>query len=110
MNGKDKLGWLKALAVSRKFWALLIVAITAVVLYVQGAIDAEALITTLVALGGFLVTTIAAEDVAEKVGRPRPNGAARGIPSVTHPIGEVVEPERVTFTVTNDVPGRWRGE
>ena len=61
------LEWLKALLVSRKFWLAFIATLVAVVLYIQGAIDAETLVNAIVALMVVLVGSIAAEDVASKL-------------------------------------------
>lgn len=62
---------MNGLLTSRKFWLALIVAISASVLYIQGAITAEKLADALVALAGVLMTTIAAEDMAKQFGAER---------------------------------------
>ena len=58
--------WLKALLSSRKFWMALLGVISAVVLYLQGAIGADALVDAIVALVAILIGGIALEDAAAK--------------------------------------------
>lgn len=61
--------FVKALLVSRKFWLALLGVIAAVVMFVQGGIDANALVDAIVVLVGLLIGSIAAEDVAAKLNR-----------------------------------------
>jgi hypothetical protein len=58
--------FIKALAVSRKFWIALIVSVGLTVGYVQGAIQVEQLADSLVMLWGIVIAAIAGEDIAAK--------------------------------------------
>lgn len=58
---------LNGLLVSRKFWLALIGTIAALVMFFQGAIDANALVDAIVVLAGILIAAIAGEDIAQKV-------------------------------------------
>lgn len=58
---------LNGLLVSRKFWLAVIGLIGAIVLYAQGAIDADTLVNAIVALMVILVGAIAVEDAAGKL-------------------------------------------
>lgn len=62
---------LNGLLTSRKFWLAVVGLIGAVVLYVQGAIDADALVTAIVTLMAILIGAIAVEDTAGKLGSGR---------------------------------------
>lgn len=62
---------LNGLLTSRKFWLAVIGLIGAIVLYAQGAIDAETLTTAIVSLMAILVGAIAVEDAAGKLGSGR---------------------------------------
>ena len=66
----DRSVWnvLKCLATSRKVWLAGIGAGAALVLYIQGAIDADKLASTLVALATAVILAIAAEDSAASIG------------------------------------------
>lgn len=66
----DRSVWrvIKCLATSRKVWVAVIGAIGAIVLYLQGVLDAEKLASALVALATAVIVAIAAEDSAEKIG------------------------------------------
>lgn len=63
--------WLKALLQSRKFWLTFILAVSGLVLYVQGAIPADQFANLLTALGVVLVAAIAGEDFAAKINKPK---------------------------------------
>ena len=58
---------LNGLLTSRKFWLAVIGLVGAIVLYAQGAIDAETLVNAIVALMVILVGAIAVEDAAGKL-------------------------------------------
>lgn len=72
----DRSVWrvLTLLATSRKVWVALIGAAGALILYLQGVIDAEKLASALVALATAVIVAIAAEDSAEKLGGTRIEG------------------------------------
>lgn len=57
---------LNGLLTSRKFWLAVVAALAAIVLYVQGQLDANALADALVALAAIVIGAIAAEDAAAK--------------------------------------------
>lgn len=63
---KMNLGFLKALLQSRKFWLALLGLIGAIIVYVQGGIDANALVDAIVTLVGIVIAGIAVEDAAQK--------------------------------------------
>ena len=59
---------IKALLQSRKFWLAVIAEIAAIVMFVQGMIDADKLADLTVALAGVVIAGIAIEDHGEKSG------------------------------------------
>lgn len=60
---------IRALATSRKFLVALIVAISTVVLFVQGAITADQLADALLTLAVIVIAATAGEDIAAKTNR-----------------------------------------
>lgn len=60
------LNFMKALLQSRKFWLALLGLIGAIIVYVQGGIDANALVDAIVTLVGIVIAGIAVEDAAQK--------------------------------------------
>lgn len=68
-SGRSFWDVVKSLGASRKFWLAAIGAIVTVVLFAQGAIDAEKLADALVRLTLAVIAGIAIEDGAEKLSR-----------------------------------------
>jgi hypothetical protein len=58
--------WLESLLTSRKFWLAIIALIGAIIVFVQGGIDAGELADKIVAVFLALILAIAAEDAAGK--------------------------------------------
>lgn len=94
-------GWV-SLIFSRKVLLALIVAISASVMYAQGAITAEQLVDALMGLGAALILAIAAEDGAEKL------GAARAVRGELLEAEEYFSNEPASTGSASDLPGRWQ--
>lgn len=60
--------WIRCLATSRKFWIAVLAEVGAVTLYAQGALSADQLADTTVALAGLVIAGIAGEDMAKSLG------------------------------------------